>query len=148
MIESRVKSSAGLIAILLFLLLPMVYQCSMIPSPETKQQDLPLWFNSVPHDSTFIFGVGQAVDPDSTRAVQKAVARAQAEILQTIQTEIESIVQIKASELGGLGGLDSSEYLSIRKSMSSAVLTNSEVVLIEWGDEHRVYLLVRCPRMK
>lgn len=31
--------------------------------------------------------------------------------------------------------------------MSSGVMTNSEVVMIDWGEEHRVYALARYRRI-
>jgi len=146
MFESRGEYSDRLIAALLSLIIVTVYQCSTSAPQLAIQNDLPIWFTSQPHDSSFIFGVGQATDLDSTRAILKAVAHARAEILQTIQTEIEGTVLVDQSNRSGQDSSDSAEYLSINKSMSSGVLTDSEVFMIEWGKEHRVYVLVRYQR--
>ncbi len=148
MFESRDEYSVRLIAALLCMLIVTVYQCSPSTPPLAIQKNLPIWFTSQPHDSSFIFGVGQATDLDSTRAIQKAVARARAEILQNIQTEIEGTVKVTQSSHGGQDSWDSAEYLSINKAMSSGVFTDSEVVMIEWGKEHRVYVLVRYSKSR
>jgi len=147
MFESRGEYLDRLIAALLCLLIMMVYQCSTSASQLAMQNDPPIWFTSQPYDSSFIFGVGHATDLDSTRAIQKAIARARAEILQTIKTEIVSNVKVTRSSYIGHDSSDSAEYLSINKAMSSGVFTDSEVVMIEWGDENRVYVLVRYPRL-
>jgi len=147
MFESRGEYSHRLKAALLSLIIVTVYQCSTSVPQLDIQKDLPIWFTSQLPDSSFIFGVGQATDLDSTRAIQKAVARARTEILQAIKTEIVSTVKVTQSSHSDQDSSDSAEYLSINKAMSSGVFADSEVVMIEWGDEHRVYVLVRYPRM-
>ena len=124
-----------------------LWQCSSVTvvSPtQAKLPDAPTWFFTPPVDSLFIYGVGQATDSDSSLAIQKAVAFARREIIESLRTEFSASTEQNSQS--GTSSSHSDEYTAVLKSMVSGILSGSEIERIVWSGEHRVFVLVRYPK--
>jgi len=123
-----------------------LWQCSSTTtSPsQVKPPKEPTWFFTPPVDSLFNYGVGQATDSDSSLAIQKAVAFARREIIESLRTEFSASTEQNSQS--GTSSSHSDEYTAVLKSMVSGILSGSEIERIVWSGEHRVFVLVRYPR--